>query len=78
MRNQKLGNGVVKAHLMRHRGSARIGIVPQQQPAPLEQLLALGQSYAEFAMRNIGHVSRAMLAAMGTTDKQLHDDARRN
>jgi hypothetical protein len=67
-----------KAHLLRHRGSARIGIVPQHQPAPLEQLLALAKRYAEFAMRNIGHVPRAMLAAMGTTGKQLHDDAGRN
>jgi hypothetical protein len=39
-----------------------MGIVPQHQPAPLEQLLALAQGYAEFAMRNIGHVPPALLA----------------
>jgi hypothetical protein len=39
--------------------SASIGIVPQHQPASLNKLLALAQGYAEFAMRNIGHVSPA-------------------
>jgi len=36
--------------------------VPQHQPAPLDKLLALAQGYAEFAMRNIGHVPPALLA----------------
>jgi hypothetical protein len=40
----------------------RIGIVPQHQPAPLDELLALAQGYAEFAMRNIGHVPPSLLA----------------
>ena len=45
-----------------HGGSGRIGIVPQHHPAPLDQLLALAQGYAEFAMRNLGHVPPALLA----------------
>jgi hypothetical protein len=36
--------------------------VPQHQPAPLDELLRLAQGYAEFAMRNIGHVPPALLA----------------
>ena len=51
-----------KVRLLRDRGSARIGIVPQHPPAPLDKLLALAQGYAEFAMRNIGHVPSALLA----------------
>jgi hypothetical protein len=39
-----------------------MGIVPQHQPAPLDELLALAQGYAEFSMRNIGHVPPALLA----------------
>lgn len=34
----------------------------QQQPATLDKLLAQGEGYAEFAMRNIGHVPPALLA----------------
>ena len=36
--------------------------MPPNQPAPLDKLLALAQSYAEFAIRNIGHVPPALLA----------------
>jgi hypothetical protein len=36
--------------------------MPQHQPAPLEKLLALAEGYAEFAMRNLGHVPPALLA----------------
>lgn len=36
--------------------------MPQHQPAPLDELLALAQGYAEFAMRNIGHVPPSLLA----------------
>ena len=36
--------------------------MPQHQPTPLEKLLALAQGYAEFAMRNVGHVPPALLA----------------
>ena len=36
--------------------------MPQHQPAPLDKLLALAQGYAEFSMRNIGHVPPALLA----------------
>jgi hypothetical protein len=36
--------------------------VPQHQPEPLDKLLAYAQGYAEFAMRNIGHVPLAFLA----------------
>jgi hypothetical protein len=36
--------------------------VPQHQPAPLDDLFALAQGYAEFAMRNIGHVPPSLLA----------------
>jgi hypothetical protein len=45
-----------------HGGSARIGIVPQYPPAPLDKLLALAQGYAEYSMRNIGRVPPALLA----------------
>ena len=38
------------------------GIVPQPQPARLDELLALAKGYAEYAMRNIGHVPPALLA----------------
>jgi hypothetical protein len=51
-----------KVRLLWYDGSTRIRIVPQHQPAPLEKLLALAQGYAEFAMRNIGHVPPALLA----------------
>jgi hypothetical protein len=44
-----------------HGSSARIGIVPQHPPALLDKLLALAQGYAEYAMRNIGHVPPALL-----------------
>lgn len=43
-------------------GSTRMGIVPQHPSAPLDRLLALAQGYAEYAMRNIGHVPPALLA----------------
>jgi hypothetical protein len=43
-------------------GSARIGVVPQHQPAQLERLLALAQGYTESAMRNNGQVAPALLA----------------
>jgi hypothetical protein len=36
--------------------------VPQPPPTPLDKLLALAQGYAEFAMRNLGHVPPALLA----------------
>ena len=36
--------------------------MPPHPPAPLDKLLALAQGYAEFAMRNIGHVPPALLA----------------
>jgi hypothetical protein len=48
--------------LLWHCGSAKIGLVPQQPPAPLDKLLTLAQGYADFAMRNIGHVPPALLA----------------
>ncbi len=44
----------------------RILAVPQHQPASLDELLALAQGYAEFAMRNIGHVPPALLAESPT------------
>jgi hypothetical protein len=51
-----------KVRLPWHGSSARIGIVPQHPPAPLDKLLALAQGYAEYAMRNIGHVPPVLLA----------------
>ena len=51
-----------QGRLLRHCGSAKIGIAPQRQPAPLDKLLALAQGYAELAMHNIGHVPPALLA----------------
>jgi hypothetical protein len=36
--------------------------VPQHQPVSLDELFALAQGYAEFAMRNIGHVPPSLLA----------------
>ncbi len=36
--------------------------MPQHQQAQLDELLALAQGYAEFAMRNIGHVPPSLLA----------------
>lgn len=51
-----------KVRLLSDGGSLRIGIVPQHPPASLDQLLALAQGYAEFAMRNIGHVPPSLLA----------------
>jgi hypothetical protein len=36
--------------------------VPQHQSASLDKLLAYAQGYAEFAMRNIGHVPPVLLA----------------
>ena len=36
--------------------------MPQHQAVPLDKLLALAQGYAEFSMRNIGHVPPALLA----------------
>jgi hypothetical protein len=36
--------------------------MPQHQTAPLDEILALAQGYAEFAMRNIGHVPPSLLA----------------
>ena len=56
-------------------GSARIGIVPQHQPAPLDKLLALAKGYAEFAMRNIGHVPPALLADSPTGVIQFVPDS---
>ena len=44
----------------------RIGVVPQHPPATLDELLAQAQGYAEFAMRNIGHVPPALLAESPT------------
>jgi hypothetical protein len=44
-----------KVRLPYHAGCTRIGIVPQHQPAPLDELLTLAQGYAEFTMRKIGH-----------------------
>lgn len=52
--------------LLWHCGSAKIGLVPQQPPAPLDKLLTLAQGYADFAMRNIGHVPPAFLAESPT------------
>ena len=46
-------------------GAAKIGIVPQHPPAPLDMLLALPQAYAEFATPNIGHVLPALFRAYG-------------
>lgn len=48
--------------LRSHAGATRIGIVTQHPPTPLDQLLALAQGYAEFSMRNLGHVPPALLA----------------
>jgi hypothetical protein len=45
--------------------------VPQHPPAPLDKLLALAQGYAEFAMRNIGHVPPALLAQSPTGPPQV-------
>jgi hypothetical protein len=42
--------------LLGRHGSAIIGIVPQHQPAPLDKLLALAQSYAELEIRKVCHV----------------------
>ena len=39
-----------------------IGNVTQNPPTRLDRLLALAQGYAEFAMRNLGHVPPALLA----------------
>ena len=36
--------------------------MPKHQQAPLDKLLAYAQGYAEYAMRNIGHVPPALLA----------------
>jgi len=36
--------------------------VQPPHPAPLDKLLALAEGYAEFAMRNLGHVPPALLA----------------
>ena len=36
--------------------------MPQHQPGPLDKLLAQALGYAEFTMRNIGHVPPALLA----------------
>jgi hypothetical protein len=44
----------------------RILAVTRHQPAPLDKLLAYAQGYAEFAMRNIGHVPPALLAESPT------------
>jgi hypothetical protein len=49
--------------------------VPQHQPAPLDKLLALAQGYAEFAMRNIGHVPPALLADSPTGVIQFVPDS---
>jgi hypothetical protein len=46
--------------------SGRIGFVPPNQPALLDNLLAQAQSYPEFAMRNIGHAPPALLAESPT------------
>ena len=51
-----------KVRLLCEAGSVRIWIVPQHQQALLDELLALAQGYAEFAMRNLGHVPPALLA----------------
>jgi hypothetical protein len=40
--------------------------VPQHPPAPLDELLTLAEGYAEFAMRNIGHIAPALLAQSPT------------
>jgi hypothetical protein len=56
-------------------GSARIGIVTQHQPTPLDKLLALAQGYAEFSMRNIGHVPPALLADSPTGVIQFGPDS---
>jgi hypothetical protein len=40
--------------------------VSQRQPASLDKLLAYAQGYAEFAMRNVGHVPPALLAESPT------------
>jgi hypothetical protein len=55
-----------KVRLLWHGGFVRIGIVTQHQPAPLDELLALAEGYAEFSMRNIGHVPPALLAQSPT------------
>lgn len=34
----------------------------RHQPTPLDELLGLAQGYAEFPMRNIGHVPPSLLA----------------
>jgi hypothetical protein len=54
-----------------HDGSAKIGIVPQHQPAPLDEFLALPQDYAEFGMRNMGSRFRRPLRPSGTNNKML-------
>ena len=40
--------------------------MPQHQPEPLDNLLAYAQGYAEFSMRNIGHVPPVFLAESPT------------
>jgi len=52
--------------LHRQGGSTRIAIVPSHKPAPLEELLAFAQGYAEFAMRDLGHVPPALLGQSPT------------
>ncbi len=55
-----------KVRLPSHGCFVRIGTVSPIQPAPLDQLLAQAQGYAEYAMRNIGHVPPALLAESPT------------
>jgi len=72
------GSGSVhngKVRLLCRSSSAKIGIVPQHQPAPLDKLLALARGYAEFAMRNIGHVPPALLADSTTGAIQFVPDS---
>ena len=60
-----------KVRLLSHDGFAKIRIVPQHQPGPLDELLDLSQDYAEFAMRNLGGRFRRPLRPSRTNNKLL-------